>query len=108
MVWSELRREELPGLLELGANPYKFGLVGSSDTHTGLAAVEEENYIGKHSGTEPEPERMEHIVIKFGENFILAGEEVASGYTGVWASENNRKAISMPHDPERKPQHNDK
>jgi hypothetical protein len=55
--------------------------------------VEEENYIGKHSGTEPDPERMEHIVIKFGENAILAGEEVASGYTGVWATENTRKAI---------------
>jgi hypothetical protein len=32
-------------------------------------------------------------MIKFGENAMLAGEEVASGYTGVWATENTRKAI---------------
>jgi hypothetical protein len=36
---------------------------------------------------------MEQIMIKFGENAMLAGEEVASGYTGVWATENTRKAI---------------
>jgi hypothetical protein len=97
MLQYEYAREALKNGLameaNLGTNPYKFGLAGSSDTHTGLTAVEEENYIGKHAGTEPEPERMEHIVIKFGENFILAGEEVASGYTGVWATENTRKTI---------------
>jgi hypothetical protein len=97
MLQYEYAREALKNGLAmeaaLGSNPYKFGLAGSSDTHTALAAVEEENYIGKHSGTEPDPERMEHIVIKFGENAILAGEEVASGYTGVWATENTRKAI---------------
>ena len=31
----------------LGVNPYKFGMVGSSDAHTGLAAMEEENFFGK-------------------------------------------------------------
>ena len=97
MLQYEYAREALKNGLameaKLGANPYKFGMVGSTDTHTALAAVEEENYIGKHAGTEPEPDRMEHIVIKFGENSILAGEEVASGYTGVWATENTRKAI---------------
>ena len=97
MLQYEYAREALKNGLamdaKLGTNPYKFGMAGSSDTHTGLAAMEEENYIGKHSGTEPDPERMEHIVIKFGENAILAGEEVASGYTGVWATENTRKAI---------------
>jgi hypothetical protein len=97
MLQYEYAREALKNGLAmeaaLGTNPYKFGMAGSSDTHTGLAAVEEENYIGKHAGTEPEPDRMEHIVVKFGENAILAGEEVASGYTGVWATENTRKAI---------------
>ena len=38
---------------ELGVNPYKFGLVGSTDTHTGLAAVEEDNFFGKTSSSEP-------------------------------------------------------
>ncbi len=68
-------------------------MIGSTDTHTALSSPEEDNYIGKHSGTEPEPGRMEHIVIKFGENSILSAEETASGYTGVWATKNTRKAI---------------
>ena len=38
---------------ELGVNPYKFGLVGSTDAHTGLAAVEEDNFFGKTSSSEP-------------------------------------------------------
>src|SRR5438067_4735210 len=37
---------------ELGANPYKFGLVGSTDAHTALAAVEEDNFFGKTSSAE--------------------------------------------------------
>ena len=39
---------------ELGVNPYKFGMIGSTDAHTGLAAVEEDNYFGKTSAMEPE------------------------------------------------------
>jgi len=42
----------------LGVNPYKFGLVGSSDSHTGLAAMEEENFFGKTTPQEPSPERI--------------------------------------------------
>ena len=43
---------------ELGANPYKFGMVGSSDAHTGLAAMEEDNFFGKTTPQEPSPERL--------------------------------------------------
>lgn len=32
---------------ELGVNPYKFGMVGSTDTHTGLATADEDNFWGK-------------------------------------------------------------
>ena len=42
---------------QLGVNPYKFGMVGSTDAHTGLAAVEEDNFFGKTSSSEPSPER---------------------------------------------------
>ena len=43
---------------KLGTNPYKFGLVGSSDAHTGLAAMEEDNFFGKTTPQEPSPHRM--------------------------------------------------
>ena len=42
---------------ELGVNPYKFGLVGTTDAHTGLAAVEEDNFFGKTSSSEPGADR---------------------------------------------------
>ena len=49
---------------ELGVNPYKFGLVGSTDAHTGLAAVEEENFFGKTSSSEPAADRATHPFMK--------------------------------------------
>ncbi len=48
---------------ELGANPYKFGLVGASDVHTGIATTREENYFGKYQHTEPSPDRHMREVI---------------------------------------------
>lgn len=30
---------------QFGTNPYKFGLINSSDAHTGLAAIEEDNFL---------------------------------------------------------------
>ncbi len=78
---------------QLGANPYKFGMVGSSDTHTALAAVEEENYIGKHAGTEPSPERWNHPMAKFAGRQYDGWAMSASGYAAVWATENTREAL---------------
>jgi hypothetical protein len=78
---------------ELGTNPYKFGMIGSTDSHTGLTAVEEENFFGKHTGVEPGPKRWEHPVGCFGKQCVFGWEQAASGYAGVWATENTREAI---------------
>jgi len=57
MLKYEYAREALKtGLAldrKLSVNPFKFGMIGSTDAHTSLAAVEEDNFFGKHSGVEP-------------------------------------------------------
>jgi len=78
---------------KLGVNPYKFGMIGSTDSHTGLATAEEENFFGKHSGAEPNPKRWEHPMAKVGNAEYTGWSMVASGYAGVWASENTREAL---------------
>jgi hypothetical protein len=78
---------------KLGANPYKFGMVGSTDSHTGLTAVEEDNFFGKTSSSEPSPGRATHPFIKRGDLVIMGWETTASGYAAVWATENTREAI---------------
>ena len=78
---------------KLGTNPFKFGMIGSTDTHTSLATAEEENFFGKHTGTEPSPERVSHPAITFGTLRIEGWQQVASGYAAVWARENTREAL---------------
>jgi hypothetical protein len=78
----------------LGVNPYKFGLIGSTDSHTGLAAVEEDNFFGKTSAHEPNAERLTHPFIKAPSGAVIMGWEMtSSGYAAVWATENTREAI---------------
>jgi hypothetical protein len=97
MLQYEYAREALKNGLKLeatlGTNPYKFGMVGSTDSHTGLATAEEENFFGKHSGVEPGPQRWEHLVAEIESTKIVAWEMAASGYAGVWATENTREAL---------------
>jgi hypothetical protein len=97
MLQYEYAREALKnGLLlekRLGTNPYKFGLVGSTDSHTGLAAVEEDNFFGKATNAEPSPGRMLHPFTRTEQGAFEGYELVASGYAGVWARENTREAI---------------
>lgn len=80
---------------QLGTNPYKFGLIGSSDAHTGLAAMEEDNFFGKTTPQEPSPERMTKV---FFDNpatgvKVMDWEVSSSGYAAVWAQENTRESI---------------
>ena len=99
MLQYEYTREALKNgmVLEkkLGVNPFKFGMIASTDAHTGLAAVEEENFFGKHSGVEPEPHRWEHVVIAAPDpKYTVKGwQQAAGGYAAVWATENTREAI---------------
>jgi len=78
---------------KLGINPYKFGMIGSTDSHTGLATAEEENFFGKHSGTEPSAERYLHPMAKMGDKAYESWDMVGSGLAAVWAQENTREAI---------------
>jgi hypothetical protein len=80
---------------ELGTNPYKFGLVGSSDAHTGLSAMEEDNFFGKTTPGEPGPHRLTATFFanaKTGVK-IMDWEVGASGYAAVWANENTRESL---------------
>jgi len=80
---------------ELGTNPYKFGLVGSSDAHTGLSAMEEDNFFGKTTPGEPSPHRLTAAFManpKTGVK-IMDWEVSSSGYAAVWAKENTRASI---------------
>ncbi|QIK95920.1 DUF3604 domain-containing protein [Sphingomonas sp. HDW15A] len=78
----------------LGINPYKFGLVGSTDAHTGLAAVEEDNFMGKTVAGEPSAERLSTVFVKDKSGRMIMDWEVgSSGYAAVWAKENTRASI---------------
>jgi hypothetical protein len=97
MLAGEYAREALKnGLVleqELGANPYKFGMIGATDSHTGLATAEEENFFSKSVSVEPSPTRIAHPFIKSDLAAIEGDEIVGAGYQGIWATENTREAL---------------
>lgn len=78
---------------ELGTNPYRFGMIGSTDSHTGLATAGEDNFFGKHSGMEPKPTRTTDALAKVGDSAVFGWQQVASGLAAVWARENTRSSI---------------
>ena len=97
MLAREYAREALKSGLVLeqkfGTNPYKIGFVGATDSHTALAAAQEDNFFGKHSGYEPDPNRMEHLFMQSTRGKMMSWGQVAAGLGGVWAEENTREAI---------------
>jgi hypothetical protein len=80
---------------ELGTNPYKFGLIGSSDAHTGLSALEEDNFFGKVVTQEPNAKRATAAFIDNKQTGvkIMDWQVTASGYAAVWATDNTREAL---------------
>jgi len=102
MLPREYAREALKrGLAydaKLGANPFKFGMIGSTDSHTSLSTTEENNFFGKIVLLEPsaDPIRFEEVIAgrpapKGSQMF--ARETSASGLAAVWARENTREAL---------------
>ena len=92
MLPNEYARSALRSGLEIeqktGTNPYQFGMIGSTDSHTALATAEENNFFGKLALREPKPGRWNS---KGGG--IPMSKMVASGYAAVWANENTREAL---------------
>jgi hypothetical protein len=74
----------------VGANPYKFGMIGSSDDHTALATTTEDNFFGKFANSEPNDHRAStHMAGGKYADWQLG----ASGLAAVWAEENTREAL---------------
>ncbi|WP_205631874.1 DUF3604 domain-containing protein [Paraurantiacibacter namhicola] len=73
-----------------GINPFEFGMIGSTDVHTGIPAVAEDNFFGKFPDSEPSALRLASSM-----GGALWGNATlsAAGYVGVWARANTRKEI---------------
>ncbi len=74
----------------VGVNPYKFGVIGSTDSHTGLPSAEESNFWGKMA-TDSTPETK--LAGRIGRSKTTGWSMSASGLAAVWAKDNTREAI---------------
>lgn len=83
-------REGLRHEAALGSNPFKFGLIGSTDSHTAVSTVREDNFFGKFLESEPDPERSGRKMAGVLQESWQLG---ASGLAAVWAAENTREAL---------------
>ncbi len=97
MLPGEYAREALKQGLALekkfGINPYKFGMVGATDSHTSLTTAEEDNFFGKSTSVEPSATRVAHPFVKSALGVFEGDTLLASGYQGIWATENTRAAL---------------
>lgn len=80
---------------EFGTNPYAFGMVGGTDAHTGLTAVEEDNFWGKVTPMEVNPERLTNTFLADPNTGLklMEWQVSSSGYAAVWAAENTRESL---------------
>ena len=81
---------------KIGVNPFKFGMIGSTDAHTSLATAAEDDFWGKASSLEPGPRARGATVAPGNAANSIAfttWDFVASGYMAVWARENTRAAL---------------
>jgi hypothetical protein len=73
----------------IGANPYKFGMIGSTDSHTGMSSAEEDNFWGKMA-IDSIPENKDKVIVPPKTKGLDMG---AAGLAAVWAEENTREAL---------------
>ena len=74
---------------KIGVNPYRFGVIGASDSHTALSSVAEDDFHGKYANDSmPETKHKRTVPTSVGWD---AG---AQGLSAVWAEENSREAIT--------------
>jgi len=73
----------------LQVNPFKFGMIGSTDTHTSLTTVEEQDFWGKFYTLQPSPDRILRTQVFP----ALASKWGAAGLAAVWAKENSRESL---------------
>ena len=80
---------------DLGINPFKFGMIGSTDTHTGLSTVNDANFFGKFPREEPSPERALVMAADNKQTGIAykGWRYSSAGVAAVWATANTREAI---------------
>lgn len=99
-----LRHEYARGALKLGlevesrtgANPYQFGMIGSTDSHTSLSSVDDRDFWGNHPGNEPQADRISQTLIPASHEKladIMVKDVAAAGLAAVWATENTRSAV---------------
>ena len=74
----------------LGVNPFQFGMIGSTDSHTAMSTADSDNFYGKFPDSEPGPDRMNNTM---GGVLWQNRQLTASGYTAVWATGNTRQAL---------------
>lgn len=81
----------------LGENPFKYGMIGATDSHTSFASTEEDNYLGKYGVATPNSERwlkkfppltVPGVLEQFSE-----WQSSQSGLAAVWATDNTREAL---------------
>ena len=75
---------------KIGFNPYRFGLIGSTDSHTGVSSAEEPNFWGKLA-RDSVPENKAGR--RRGDSGPNGWSMSASGLAAVWAEANTRDAI---------------
>lgn len=97
MLAYEYAREALKnGLIleqKFGTNPYKMGMAAGTDAHTSLPTTEENNFFGKHPGSEPSAKRMNGVFQETEKILIKDYEIAAAGLTAVWAKDNTRESL---------------